>query len=101
MINYFFSVAWYIAQAPDERNYHVFYEMLSGLGDAEKEKYGLQSADNYFYLNQVTYYLCNKFETIVIYYNCNGFGETFYCTDISVLPWIALVKYPDINPGFK
>ncbi|XP_042913072.2 unconventional myosin-VIIa-like, partial [Parasteatoda tepidariorum] len=41
-----------VTQASDERNYHVFYEMLSGLSDSEKEKYGLQSADNYFYLNQ-------------------------------------------------
>ncbi|GIX67575.1 unconventional myosin-XV [Caerostris extrusa] len=41
-----------VTQASDERNYHVFYEMLSGLSDTEKEKYGLQSADNYFYLNQ-------------------------------------------------
>ncbi|GFS61011.1 unconventional myosin-XV, partial [Nephila pilipes] len=41
-----------VTQASDERNYHVFYEMLSGLADTEKEKYGLQTADNYFYLNQ-------------------------------------------------
>lgn len=41
-----------VTQAPDERNYHVFYELLSGLTDQEKEKYGLQTSDKYFYLNQ-------------------------------------------------
>lgn len=41
-----------VTQALDERNYHVFYELLSGLSHQEKEKYGLQTADKYFYLNQ-------------------------------------------------
>ncbi|XP_065213017.1 unconventional myosin-XV isoform X2 [Planococcus citri] len=41
-----------VTQAPDERNYHVFYELLAGLTEEEKLKYGLLSADKYFYLNQ-------------------------------------------------
>ncbi len=35
-----------------ERNYHVFYELLRGLSKEQKEKYGLLSAEKYFYLNQ-------------------------------------------------
>lgn len=42
-----------MTHAADERNYHVFYEMLKGLRPEEKERYGLTAADNYFYLNQV------------------------------------------------
>lgn len=45
-----------VTQAPDERNYHVFYELLAGLTEEEKLKYGLLSADKYFYLNQVCTY---------------------------------------------
>jgi len=41
-----------VTQAPEERNYHVFYELLAGLANEEKLKYGLLSADKYFYLNQ-------------------------------------------------
>ena len=41
-----------VSQLVDERNYHVFYEILTGFTEIEKEKYGLQSADKYFYLNQ-------------------------------------------------
>uniref|UniRef100_A0A0K8SUT5 Unconventional myosin-XV n=1 Tax=Lygus hesperus TaxID=30085 RepID=A0A0K8SUT5_LYGHE len=41
-----------VTQAPEERNYHVFYELLAGLSDETKLKYGLLSADKYFYLNQ-------------------------------------------------
>ncbi|XP_055854931.1 unconventional myosin-XV isoform X2 [Episyrphus balteatus] len=41
-----------VTQAPGERNYHVFYEMLGGLSETERTKYGLLEADKYFYLNQ-------------------------------------------------
>lgn len=41
-----------VTQAADERNYHVFYEMLAGMSVERKKKYGLQVAQKYFYLNQ-------------------------------------------------
>lgn len=43
-----------VTQAPGERNYHVFYELLGGINNAEKQKYGLVEPDKYFYLNQGT-----------------------------------------------
>ena len=42
-----------VSQANDERNYHVFYELLTGLSEEQKQKYGLLEATKYFYLNQV------------------------------------------------
>ena len=41
-----------VTHAPEERNYHVFYEMLSGLPEDQRQKFGLMSAEKYFYLNQ-------------------------------------------------
>ncbi|RWS18809.1 unconventional myosin-XV-like protein, partial [Leptotrombidium deliense] len=41
-----------VTQANCERNYHIFYELLAGLTNQEKEKYGLLIAEKYFYLNQ-------------------------------------------------
>ncbi|XP_053672454.1 unconventional myosin-XV [Anopheles nili] len=41
-----------VTQAAGERNYHVFYELLGGLSEPERMKYGLLEADKYFYLNQ-------------------------------------------------
>jgi len=41
-----------VTQANEERNYHVFYEILKGLSREQKELYGLTSAEKYFYLNQ-------------------------------------------------
>ena len=43
-----------VTQAPEERNYHVFYELLAGLDQQLRDKYGLLTPDKYFYLNQVT-----------------------------------------------
>jgi myosin heavy subunit len=42
-----------VTHSQEERNFHIFYEFLKGMRDEEKEKYGLQTADKYFYLNQV------------------------------------------------
>ncbi|XP_033197728.1 unconventional myosin 10A isoform X1 [Bombus vancouverensis nearcticus] len=41
-----------VTQAPEERNYHVFYELLAGLDQQLRDKYGLLTPDKYFYLNQ-------------------------------------------------
>ncbi|NXE87541.1 MYO15 protein, partial [Menura novaehollandiae] len=41
-----------VFQAPGERNYHVFYELLAGLPAEQKEEMYLQEAESYFYLNQ-------------------------------------------------
>lgn len=42
-----------VTQATEERNYHVFYELLAGLDQQLRDKYGLLTPDKYFYLNQV------------------------------------------------
>ncbi|KAM9844223.1 unconventional myosin-XV [Aulostomus maculatus] len=41
-----------VFQAKDERNYHIFYEMLAGLPLQQKQAFYLQEAETYFYLNQ-------------------------------------------------
>ncbi|XP_073722285.1 unconventional myosin-XV [Misgurnus anguillicaudatus] len=41
-----------VFQAKDERNYHIFYEMLAGLPTHMKRAFYLQEAETYFYLNQ-------------------------------------------------
>ncbi|KAJ0060349.1 hypothetical protein NL108_010092, partial [Boleophthalmus pectinirostris] len=41
-----------VFQASEERNFHVFYEMLAGMNEWDKEDLYLQGADTYYYLNQ-------------------------------------------------
>ncbi|CAF0866281.1 unnamed protein product [Adineta steineri] len=41
-----------VTHSIDERNYHVFYELLEGFDTEEKRKYGLTIPEKYFYLNQ-------------------------------------------------
>ena len=45
-----------VTHSTDERNYHVFYELLEGFDSEEKRKYGLTTPEKYFYLNQVNYH---------------------------------------------
>ncbi|XP_078318920.1 unconventional myosin-XV-like isoform X3 [Crassostrea virginica] len=51
-LEYLLEKSRMVTQAQDERNYHVFYEMLEGMSTDQKSKYGLQNAEKYFYLNQ-------------------------------------------------
>uniref|UniRef100_H3CAN2 Myosin motor domain-containing protein n=1 Tax=Tetraodon nigroviridis TaxID=99883 RepID=H3CAN2_TETNG len=41
-----------VFQAREERNYHVFYELLAGMSDWDKQELYLQGAETYYYLNQ-------------------------------------------------
>nr|XP_033770854.1 unconventional myosin-XV [Geotrypetes seraphini] len=41
-----------VFQAKNERNYHIFYEMLAGLPSQQKQLFCLQDAETYYYLNQ-------------------------------------------------
>ncbi|NXT85273.1 MYO15 protein, partial [Zapornia atra] len=41
-----------VFQAKTERNYHIFYEMLAGLPTQQRQRYCLQGAETYYYLNQ-------------------------------------------------
>lgn len=41
-------------QAKNERNYHIFYELLAGLPAPLRQAFSLQEAETYYYLNQVS-----------------------------------------------
>jgi len=44
-----------------DRNYHVFYYLLAGCSDTEKEALLLKRPQDYFYLNQVCVSICTAF----------------------------------------
>ncbi|KAI9102028.1 P-loop containing nucleoside triphosphate hydrolase protein [Phlyctochytrium arcticum] len=52
ILNYLLEKSRISKQAPDERNYHVFYELVAGTNDEEKAAFKLESADSFYYLNQ-------------------------------------------------
>ncbi|KAK2492706.1 hypothetical protein MC885_002878 [Smutsia gigantea] len=41
-----------VFQAKNERNYHIFYELLAGLPAQLRQAFRLQEAETYYYLNQ-------------------------------------------------
>eukprot|EP01125_Pyxidicula_operculata_P006863 TRINITY_DN2356_c0_g1_i3.p1 TRINITY_DN2356_c0_g1~~TRINITY_DN2356_c0_g1_i3.p1 ORF type:complete len:1556 (-),score=486.31 TRINITY_DN2356_c0_g1_i3:1298-5965(-) len=50
--NYLLEQTRVVGQAPNERNYHIFYQLIYGASPEEKEKYHLlDSADDYLFLS--------------------------------------------------
>lgn len=45
------------SQGRNERNYHVFYYLLAGASESEKQLLHLQKTENYNYLSKVCYKL--------------------------------------------
>ncbi|KAJ3111043.1 cytochrome c oxidase subunit 1, partial [Phlyctochytrium bullatum] len=52
IVSYLLEKSRIAKQAPTERNYHVFYEFLSGASDDERGRYKLRTAADYYYLSQ-------------------------------------------------
>ncbi|KAJ3289906.1 cytochrome c oxidase subunit 1, partial [Borealophlyctis nickersoniae] len=52
IVNYLLEKSRIAKQAPSERNYHVFYELVQGASDDERAKYHLLAPEEYNYLNQ-------------------------------------------------
>ena len=50
-----------VHQAPNERNFHIFYQLCFGAADDEKEQYHIKNPEYYTYLNQSK---CYKVDTI-------------------------------------
>eukprot|EP01095_Lingulamoeba_sp_RSL-Kostka_P012929 TRINITY_DN5221_c0_g1_i3.p1 TRINITY_DN5221_c0_g1~~TRINITY_DN5221_c0_g1_i3.p1 ORF type:complete len:2164 (+),score=981.26 TRINITY_DN5221_c0_g1_i3:29-6520(+) len=49
-------------QAPNERNYHIFYQMISGTNSEEKKRFHLLGPENFNYLNQSGCYVVERMD---------------------------------------
>ncbi|XP_016051891.1 PREDICTED: unconventional myosin-VIIa [Miniopterus natalensis] len=68
-------------QAPDERNYHVFYCMLEGMSEDQKKKLGLGQATDYNYLAMGNCTTCEGREDSQEYANIRSAMKVLMFTD--------------------
>ncbi|XP_070480104.1 unconventional myosin-VIIa isoform X5 [Equus przewalskii] len=68
-------------QAPDERNYHVFYCMLEGMSEEQKRKLGLGGASDYNYLAMGNCIACEGREDSQEYANIRSAMKVLMFTD--------------------
>lgn len=72
-------------QAPDERNYHVFYCMLEGMSEDQKDRLGLGQAADYNYLAMVRL-------------GCGSWGGSTYPSEVGstcpAFPWPGVWEPP-------
>ncbi len=52
IVNYLLEKSRVVFQSPDERNYHIFYQLISGADKSTRDRLSLLNAEDYRYLNQ-------------------------------------------------
>ncbi|NP_001086041.1 myosin IF L homeolog [Xenopus laevis] len=50
--NFLLEKSRVVSQNENERNFHVFYQMIEGASDEQRQNLGIMTADYFFYLNQ-------------------------------------------------
>ncbi|XP_053334493.1 unconventional myosin-VIIa isoform X3 [Clarias gariepinus] len=68
-------------QAPDERNYHIFYCMLQGMNQEQKTKLGLGQASDYTYLTMGNCTVCDGRDDVTEYSNIQSAMKVLMFTD--------------------
>ncbi|XP_070691108.1 myosin IEb [Pempheris klunzingeri] len=50
--NFLLEKSRVVSQNPGERNFHIYYQLLSGASEVQRENLGVTTPDYYYYLNQ-------------------------------------------------
>uniref|UniRef100_A0A0N4ZLT2 Myosin motor domain-containing protein n=1 Tax=Parastrongyloides trichosuri TaxID=131310 RepID=A0A0N4ZLT2_PARTI len=78
-----------VAQTVEERNYHIFYSLLNGIDEEEREQLFLTKAEDYFYLNQGRIF------------NIDGRNEVATLNEIHNSMKVLMFKEAEIKSIFK
>ncbi|VDK70855.1 unnamed protein product [Litomosoides sigmodontis] len=91
-----------ISQAVDERNYHVFYYLLNGASDEERQRHYLMEPTDYSYLNQNNFYAaegvneCYEYQRLKYAMDAVGFSQQSQQNMFAVISAVLLlgnIKY--------
>uniref|UniRef100_A0A158Q830 Myosin motor domain-containing protein n=1 Tax=Elaeophora elaphi TaxID=1147741 RepID=A0A158Q830_9BILA len=86
-----------ISQAVGERNYHVFYYLLNGASDEERQKHYLMQPTDYSYLNQNNFYAaegvneCYEYQRLKYAMNAVGFSQQSQQNMFAVISAVLLL----------
>ncbi|CAI9727339.1 myosin-VIIa-like isoform X1 [Octopus vulgaris] len=80
-----------VNQAPDERNYHIFYCMLAGMSSAEKAQFELTDAKNYYYLTQGKSLVCEGRDDAKEYANIRSAMKVLMFKDNEVVEILKIL----------
>uniref|UniRef100_A0A915PKD8 Uncharacterized protein n=1 Tax=Setaria digitata TaxID=48799 RepID=A0A915PKD8_9BILA len=86
-----------ISQAADERNYHVFYYLLNGATEQERQKHYLLQPTDYSYLNQNNFYAaegvneCYEYQRLKYAMDAVGFSQQSQQNMFAVISAVLLL----------
>ncbi|XP_054756570.2 unconventional myosin-Ie-like [Lytechinus pictus] len=67
--NFLLEKSRVVGQNTDERNFHIFYQLLNGANPQQKEGLGLTTPDYYYYLNQSGEYKVDGLDDVKEYHD--------------------------------
>ena len=91
IINYLLEKSRIVSQTPKERNYHIFYLLLAGASPSRRERCGLSTPQDYWYLNQTECYTIEGVDDAADYrevlsaMKTLGFSETLQDSILNII----------------
>uniref|UniRef100_A0A672M698 Osteoclast-stimulating factor 1 n=1 Tax=Sinocyclocheilus grahami TaxID=75366 RepID=A0A672M698_SINGR len=90
--NFLLEKSRVVSQNENERNFHIFYQLIDGCTPQQREELGIMTPDYYYYLNQSGTYKVDGTN------DSKDFQETMVHIFINIIILCVDIFYPAFNP---